>query len=67
MEQKIINFNKIEIFVPYKNGQPDLAEQRRIAEILSSVDAKIAAEEKVAEKYKGVKKGLMEELFDTKN
>ena len=55
--------NKIEIFVPYKNGQPDLAEQRRIAEILSSVDAKIAAEEKVVEKYKGVKKGLMEELL----
>lgn len=52
-----------EISVPYKNGQPDLAEQRRIAEILSSVDAKIAAEEKVVEKYKGVKKGLMEELL----
>lgn len=55
--------NKIEISVPYKNGQPDLAEQRRIAEILSSVDAKIAAEEKVVEKYKGVKKGLMEEML----
>ena len=41
----------------------DLAEQRRIAEILSSVDAKIAAEEKVVEKYKGVKKGLMEEML----
>ena len=57
------NFNKIEISVPYKNGQSDLAEQRRIAEILSSVDAKIAAEEKVVEKYKGVKKGLMEEMM----
>lgn len=52
-----------EISVPYKNGQPDLAEQRRIAGILSSVDAKIAVEEKVVEKYKGVKKGLMEELL----
>ena len=40
-----------------------LAEQHRIAEILSSVDAKIAAEEKVVEKYKGVKKGLMEEFM----
>ena len=49
---------KIEINIP-----EDLAEQRRIAEILSSVDAKIAAEEKVVEKYKGVKKGLMEELL----
>lgn len=57
------NFNKIEISVPYKNGQPDLAEQRRIAEILSSVDAKIAAEQKVVEKYKDVKKGLMERLM----
>lgn len=54
---------KLEISVPYKNGQPDLTEQRRIAEILSSVDAKIAAEEKVVEKYKGVKKGLMEEMM----
>ena len=65
-----INGNEYETFsfyLPYKNGQPDLAEQRRIADILSSVDAKIAAEEKVVEKYKGVKKGLMEELFDTKN
>lgn len=59
------NFNKIEISVPYKNGQPDLTEQRRIAEILSSVDAKIATEEKVVEKYKGVKKGLMEEMMNT--
>lgn len=42
---------------------PDLAEQRRIAGILSSVDAKIAVEEKVVEKYKGVKKGLMEEMM----
>lgn len=45
---------------------PDLAEQRRIAEILSSVDAKIAAEEKVVEKYKGVKKGLMESMMKEK-
>ena len=45
---------------------PDLAEQRRIAEILSSVDAKIAAEENVVEKYKGMKKGLMEEMMKEK-
>lgn len=45
---------------------PDLAEQRRIAEILSSVDAKIVAEEKVVEKYKGVKKGLMESMMKEK-
>ncbi|MCQ2301092.1 MAG: restriction endonuclease subunit S [Bacteroidales bacterium] len=64
-----INGNEYETFsfyLPYKNGQPDLAEQRRIAGILSSVDAKIAAEEKVVEKYKGVKKGLMEEMMGRK-
>jgi len=41
----------------------DLSEQRRIASILSSIDAKILAEEKVVEKYKGVKKGLMERMM----
>ena len=50
--------DKLEFYIP-----SDLAEQRRIADILSSVDAKIAAEEKVVEKYKGVKKGLMEEMM----
>ena len=51
------NFNKIEIFVP------DFSEQRRIASILSSIDKKIESEEKVLEKYKKVKKGLMEKLL----
>jgi len=49
--------NKIGISVP------DLAEQHRIAAILSGIDAKIAAEEKVLEKYEKVKKGLMEKLL----
>lgn len=60
------NFNKIEISVPYINDKPDLAEQRRIASILSGIDAKIAAEEKVLEKYEKVKKGLMERLLNEK-
>lgn len=51
------NFNKIEIFVP------DFSEQRRIASILSSIDKKIESEEKVLEKYKNIKKGLMEKLL----
>lgn len=55
---------KIEIPIPYKNGKPDLTEQRRIAAILSGIDAKIAAEEKVLEKYEKVKKGLMERLLN---
>ena len=43
---------------------PDLAAQRRIATILSGIDAKIAAEEKVLEKYEKVKKGLMERMLE---
>ena len=52
------NFNRIEITIP------DLPAQRRIAAILSGIDAKIAAEEKVLEKYEKVKKGLMERLLN---
>ena len=57
---------KYEVSIPYKNDKPDLAEQRRIAAILSGIDAKIAAEEKVLEKYEKVKKGLMEKLLNEK-
>jgi type I restriction enzyme S subunit len=42
---------------------PDLPEQRRIAKILSGIDRKIEAEEKVLEKYEKIKKGLMEKLL----
>jgi len=55
------------ISIPFKNGVPDLAEQRRIAAILSGIDAKIAAEETVLEKYEKVKKGMMERLLNEKN
>lgn len=55
---------KIEIPVPFKENKPDLTEQYRIASILSGIDAKIAAEEKVLEKYEKVKKGLMERLLE---
>lgn len=44
----------------------DRTEQKRIASILSSIDAKIDAEMAVVEKYKGVKKGLMEEMMKRK-
>ena len=62
-----INGNEYEEFpisIPYKNDKPDLAEQRRSAAILSDIDAKIAAEEKVLEKYEKVKRGLMEKLLE---
>ena len=52
------------VSIPFKNDKPDLTEQRRIAAILSGIDAKIAAEEKVLEKYEKVKKGLMEKLLN---
>jgi len=48
---------KYEVFIP------DLPEQRRIAKILSGIDRKIEAEEKVLEKYEKMKKGLMERLL----
>ncbi len=58
------NLKRIEIAIPFKNDKPDLIKQRRIAAILSGIDAKIAAEEKVLEKYEKVKKGLMERLLE---
>ena len=62
-----INGNEYEeysFFLPFKNNRPDLPEQRRIAEILSGIDRKIEAEEKVLEKYEKMKKGLMERLLN---
>ena len=55
---------KIEIPVPFKDNKPDLTEQQRIASILSGIDVKIEAEERVLEKYGKVKKGLMERLLN---
>ena len=62
-----INGNEYEeysFYMPYKNRVPDLPEQRRIAKILSGIDRKIEAEEKVLEKYEKMKKGLMERLLN---
>lgn len=58
---------KYEVSIPYKEDKPDLIKQHRIAAILSGIDAKIAAEEKVLEKYEKVKKGMMERLLNEKN
>jgi type I restriction enzyme S subunit len=43
-----------------------LAEQRRIAEILSAADAKLELERRRKEKLKRIKKGLMNELLTGK-
>lgn len=56
------NFEKIEITYP-----DVLHEQRRIAKILSGIDRKIEAEEKVLEKYEKMKQGLMERLLGEKH
>lgn len=67
----VLNLNKekvakVILTIPFTSeGTPDLMEQKRIASILSSIDAKINIEEDVVEKYKGVKKGLMEEMMNT--
>ncbi len=47
------------VYIPRK-----IAEQKRISEILSGIDAKIAAEGKVLQKYEKVKEGLMERLLN---
>ena len=56
------NLKRIELIVP-----KDLPEQRRIAKILSGIDKKIEAEEKVLEKYEKIKKGLMERMLNENN
>ena len=45
---------------------PELSEQKRIASILSGIDAKIEREQAVLEKYTQIKKGLMEKLLNEK-
>ena len=55
------DLKNMEVYMP-----SDFAKQRRIASILSGIDSKIAAEEKVLEKYGKVKKGLMERMLEEK-
>jgi type I restriction enzyme, S subunit len=45
---------------------PSLPEQKAIAQILSDMDAEIAALEKKRDKYKAVKQGMMQELLTGK-
>ena len=52
------DFSNLEVTIP-----SSLSEQRRIASILSSIDKMIESEEKVLEKYKKIKNGLMEKLL----
>lgn len=54
------NCNSIPIFFP------PLSEQKAIAQILSDMDAEIAALEKKRDKYKAIKQGMMQELLTGK-
>ena len=45
---------------------PPLSEQKAIAQILSDMDAEITALEKKRDKYKAIKKGMMQELLTGK-
>lgn len=54
---------KYEIPIPYKNGSPDINEQRRIASILSDMDSEIAAIEKEITKLQNLKTAMMQKMF----
>jgi type I restriction enzyme S subunit len=58
----IINFILKEYFKEYI-PLPPLPEQRKIAEILETVDNSIEKTEKIIEKYKRIKQGLMQDLL----
>lgn len=66
----VLNLNKnivssVLISIPCKeDGSPDLAEQQRIAGILSDMDAEIGVQEEVIEKLKAVKQGVMQGLLN---
>jgi type I restriction enzyme S subunit len=45
---------------------PSLPEQKVIAQILSDMDAEIAALEQKRDKYKAIKQGMMQELLTGK-
>jgi len=58
----IINF-KIKEYLNEYALLPPLPEQRKIAEILETVDSAIEKTDKIIEKYKRIKQGLMQDLL----
>ena len=57
------NIIKTEIPIPFKNGSPDLIEQKRIATILSDMDSEIASIENEISKLRNLKTAMMQKLF----
>ena len=58
----ILHIN-VKDFKKFRIPLPPLPEQQKIAEILSTVDEQISATERIIEKSKELKKGLMQKLF----
>lgn len=54
-------------YATYQIALPKKSEQDRIAERLSSIDERIATEERVVTKYRSVKAGLMQRLLSPPN
>lgn len=52
-----------EILLNYTISLPPLSEQQKIAEILETVDRAIEKTDKIIEKYKRIKQGLMQDLL----
>lgn len=59
----LTGLRELKIPIPYKNGTPDLNEQRRIASILSDMDCEIAAIEKEITKLQNLKTAMMQKMF----
>lgn len=57
---------KLNDWYKYKIAVPSIEEQQKIAEILSSVDVKLAVYEEEKDKYTQLKKGLMQQLLTGK-
>lgn len=56
-------FEKMKIYIPYKDRQPDLKEQNRIANILSLSDEEIVLYKQKLDKLKEQRKSLMQLLL----
>lgn len=57
------DLKKVIFSIPYKNGTPDLAEQKRIATVLSNMDSEIVSIEKEIMKLQNLKTAMMQKMF----
>ena len=59
----LTGLRELKIPIPFKNGTPDINEQRRIASILSDMDSEISAIEKEITKLQNLKTAMMQKMF----